>query len=414
MSVFIHEAVLRADAVLEPLGHAPSTRWQYRWAWGQFEQFCTRHGYEEVTEDAVAAFQRFVADEYAEARIKLWRFKLLRKAVLVLAEVAATGSYVWKVSRRRGPNDTIGVLRPVQEQFEDWLAGQGLAPTTQNLYATVSRTVLAWWPDHGVTKVGALSGADVSAAVVFLAERYRPESMRTVLTALRVLARFLEDEVGCAGLARAVPGWRVRRVGTVRVLPGDWIEELTRTPDLATPTGRRDRALLLLAARTGLRPVDLAGLRLGDIDWRRARITLVQHKTGRVLTVPLLADVGDAIADYLLHDRPSSGDGHVFLRSQAPFTALAASDSLYHVAVRAFARTATPPPAPTRHGFGVLRASFATRMLQAGTPLPVISGALGHHDPTSARHYLATDEAHMRDCCLDFTGIEPPHPAARP
>lgn len=412
MSVSIHEVVLRAESVMEPFGHASSTRWQYRWAWGQFEQFCTRHGYSEIADDAVAAFQRFVADECAQTRIKAWKYKLLRKAVLVLTEVAATGSYVWKVSRRIGPNDSIGVLRPVQERFEGWLASQGLAVATRNLYATVSRTVLAWWPDHGVTEVGALSGADVSAAVVFLAGRYRPDSMRTVLTGLRVLVRFLEDEVGCVGLARAVPRRRGRRVGTVVVLPGDWIEELTRTPDLSTSIGRRDRALLLLAARTGLRPVDLAGLRLGDIDWRQARITLVQHKTGRVLTVPLLADVGDAIADYLLHDHPAGGDEHVFLRSQAPFTALSASDSLHHVAMRAFARTATPPQAPIRHGFGVLRASFATRMLQAGTPLPVISGALGHHDPTSVRHYLATDEAHMRDCCLDLAGIEPP--TARP
>jgi integrase len=165
--------------------------------------------------------------------------------------------------------------------------------------------------------------------------------------------------------------------------------------------------LLLLAARTGLRPVDLAGLRLGDIDWREARITLTQHKTGRVLTVPLLADVGDAIAEYLLHDRPAGGDDHVFLRSQAPFTGLLASDSLYRVAARAFARVTTPPPCVTGHGFRVLRASFATRMLQAGTPLPVISGALGHHDPSSAGRYLAADEEAMRECCLDFTGIEP-------
>ena len=167
-----------------------------------------------------------------------------------------------------------------------------------------------------------------------------------------------------------------------------------------------------MAARTGLRPVDLAGLRLGDIDWRQAQITLTQHKTGHVLTVPLLADVGDAIADYLLHDRTRGGDEHVFVRTQAPFTALSTRGSLYHVTARAFSRATTPPPCDTRQGFGVLRASLATRMLQAGTPLPVICGALGHRDTTSAKHYLAADEAAMRECCLDFAGITPP--ARRP
>jgi len=105
--------------------------------------------------------------------------------------------------------------------------------------------------------------------------------------------------------------------------------------------GLKSSALLLLAARMGLRPVDIVGLRLGDIDWRQRQITLTQHKTGTVL--PLLADVGDAIAGYLLHGRPAgAADEHVFLRTQAPFTALSPVDDLYHVAARAFARTRIP------------------------------------------------------------------------
>lgn len=166
--------------------------------------------------------------------------------------------------------------------------------------------------------------------------------------------------------------------------------------------------MLLLAARTGLRPVDIVGLRLGDIDWRHGRITLVQHKTATTLRLPLLADVGEAIADYLLHGRPAGAvDDHVFVRAQAPFTALSASSGLHHVAVRAFDRTGTQPGTGGGRGFRVLRASLATRMLTDGTPLPVISGALGHRGLDSVRHYLSTDEERMRACCLDFAGIEP-------
>lgn len=414
MSVSINNLIVRADAAMSGLGHAPSTRSQYRWAWRQFEVFCSREGPAEPIEDAVASFLRFVAAEHREGRVKEWKRKLLRKAVLVLAEVAATGAYRWKMSRETQPNDELdGVFRPVQEQFEAWLDGQRLAVTTRSLYATVSRTVLAWLPGRGVTDVRGLSGTDVSAAVVFLGERYRPGSMRTVLTAVRVLTRFLEDALDCSGVSRAIPALPSRRVGAVRVLPADQVDELTSTPDPSTPSGLRDRALLLLAARTGLRPVDMVGLRLEDIDWRTARITLTQHKTGTVLTVPLLDDVGNAIADYLLHGRPQGiADEHVFLRTQAPFTALSPSNDLHHVAARAFSRTRTGAPEGTGRGFRVLRASFATRMLEVGTPLPVISGALGHRGIDSAKHYLAGDEQRMRECCLDFAGIEPS--AARP
>ena len=109
----------------------------------------------------------------------------------------------------------------------------------------------------------------------------------------------------------------------------------------------------------------------------------------------------------LTHSRPAGvTDEHVFLRLHAPHVGLTASD-LYWVTAAAFARTPTSPRPGTGRGFRVLRASFATRMLEGNTVLPVISGALGHRGITSAKHYLAADDKHLRDCCLDFAGIEP-------
>ena len=408
MSGSVGDLIERADASFVGFGHAPSTLWQYRWAWSQFEVFCSCEGVGEVTEDVVDLLLTFMAAGQPDGQLKEWKRKLLRKSVLVLCEVAATGTYRWRTSRQSHPNDVLdNVFRPVQEDFEGWLNHRRLATATKDLYATVSRTVLAWLPERGVTRVEDVGFADVSAGIVFLAGHYRPQSMRTVASALRVLCRFLEES-GCrAGLSAAVPtmfSWRVR---SVRVLPAGGVDQLVDTADRATPAGRRNRAVLLLAARTGLRPVDIAGMRLGDIDWRQARITIVQHKTATVLALPLLADVGEAIADYLLHARPAGGfDDHLFLRLQAPFTGLV-SDDFYHVAVQAFARAGIAAPEGMGRGLRVLRASMATRMLEAEVPLAVISGSLGHRGTGSARHYLAADERRMRECCLDFVGIEP-------
>lgn len=409
MSVSLDDLVMKADSAISAQGSAPSTLMQYRWAWSQFRSFCSRDGDPVFAEEDAAAFLRSVTAEHRAGRYKAWKAKILRKSVLVLAEVATTGSYQWHLSRTTHPNDVLDVVfRPVQEQFEAWLKDQGLAVATQNLYATVARAVLSWLPGRGVRQIGALTPTDVAAAVVFLGHRYRPGSMRTALTAVRVLCRFLEESGLRTGICRAVPGHSARRTSPVGVLNRDDVDELVDSPDPATAAGRRDRAMLLLAARTGLRPVDIVNLRLGDIDWGRSRITLTQHKTGWMLTLPLLVDVGDAIADYLLHGRPAGAVGdHVFLRSQAPFTALAPSSGLHYVASRAFARTGATTLNGTGRGFRVLRASLATRMLEGSTVLPVISGALGHRTIDSAKHYLAGDEKRMRECCLDLAGIEP-------
>ncbi|MEV8183845.1 tyrosine-type recombinase/integrase [Specibacter sp. NPDC078692] len=98
---------------------------------------------------------------------------------------------------------------------------------------------------------------------------------------------------------------------------------------------------------------------------------------------------------------------NVFLRAQAPHVALAPSNGLYDVSARALARAGLGSQPDQGRGFRVLRSSLATRMLEDDTPLPVISGALGHRSISSAKHYLSADEERMRACCLDFAGIEP-------
>lgn len=408
MGVSIGTVIARADVAMAPLGHAPSTRMQYRWAWSQFDRFCGARHFTVFSDAAAALFLDFVAVEFRAGRFKEWKYKLLRKAVLVLSEVVTTGGYRWSVARAAGANDGLDPrVRPVQARFEAWLAGRGLAPATADMYATVSRKVLGWLPDHGVIDVRKLCAADVSATVVLLSGSYRPGSMRAALSALRAWCRFVEQDGGRPGLARAVPSTRVSRAVPVAVITAAEVDRLVATANPATPGGLRDRAILLLAARTGLRPSDIAGLRLGDIDWRTATITVTQEKTGQPVVLPLLADVGGAIADYLLSGRPGDvRSDRVFVRVKAPHGPLASKD-MHYVASRAFALSGVVPRGGPGRGMRVLRASLATRMLESETGLPVIAGALGHRGIASAKHYLSADEKRMRTCCLDFSGIEP-------
>ena len=170
-----------------------------------------------------------------------------------------------------------------------------------------------------MTAVGRLSHADVSVAVVFLGSRYQAGSMRTVVTAVRVLCRFLEDAGYSAGLFAAVPAMFSRRTRSVAVLPADRIEQLINSPGPATPKGLRDRALLLLAARTGLRPVDIVGLRLGDIDTTpgSGRVTLTD-KGRKARVVPIMDKTGRHLDQYLNTFHPDRGaDAALFFTIRA-------------------------------------------------------------------------------------------------
>jgi integrase len=97
--------------------------------------------------------------------------------------------------------------------------------------------------------------------------------------------------------------------------------------DSTTPAGKRNYAMLLLTLRTGLRAVDIINLKLGDIQWKRNAIEIVQSKTGTPLVLPLLTDIGNAIADYILNGRLESKQPYLFLRTQAPYRKLSARAS---------------------------------------------------------------------------------------
>ena len=89
--------------------------------------------------------------------------------------------------------------------------------------------------------------------------------------------------------------------------------------DRSGSIGKRDYAMFLLATRLGLRASDIANLRFIDIDWENDEITITQYKTKKKITLPLLADIGNAIIDYLKYGRPKFTSQQVFISSRAPY-----------------------------------------------------------------------------------------------
>ena len=98
--------------------------------------------------------------------------------------------------------------------------------------------------------------------------------------------------------------------------------------DRKTKRGKRDYAILLLGVVTGLRAVDIVNLELGDIDWIRGEIKLVQAKIRKTVVLPLTADVGEAIKDYILNVRPAADTQKIFLRIQTPYRSFASAVSI--------------------------------------------------------------------------------------
>ena len=228
----------------------------------------------------------------------------------------------------------------------------------------------------------------------FVAKRYRHygrNSIRMVLAAVRMFLRYLAVEGRCrAGLEQALPSpahWSHQSLP--RGLTSQEVQRiLTLCP--STPRGIRDRAILLLLIRLGLRAGDVAGLRFSDLCFETATIR-VSGKGGREVLLPLPQDVGDALLEYLNAGRPQVQSEYVFLRSMAPFKPFGGSQAghaVTHVARTALKRAGVQPPTCGAH---VFRHTAACQMLRQDVGLEDIAEVLRHRSIETTALYAKVD-----------------------
>ena len=187
------------------------------------------------------------------------------------------------------------------------------------------------------------------------------------------------------------------------VYSADEIGRIEHTVERSSAVGKRDYAMLLLATRLGLRSSDIAGLTFENLDWQHNLICLVQRKTKKIVELPLLTDVGEAIINYLKYGRPLSEMPQVFLTATAPYGPVnrliingAISRTIKASGVRINGR---------KFGPHSMRHALASRLLSNGTTLPVISEALGHSDTQVTMNYLRIDVNALMRCSLDVPRV---------
>ena len=215
-------------------------------------------------------------------------------------------------------------------------------------------------------------------------------------TAVRMFLRYLIAEGKCAaGLDACIPSlahWRLSSLP--RYLQPEEVEQVIASCDATTPVGARDRAILLLLARLGLRAGDILRLRLGDLDWEEASIR-VSGKGRRQTSLPMTQEVGDAIVAYIKNGRRQTDTDALFIRSRAPFRAFADHCAISMIVAKAMRGAGVR--CPSRGAAHVLRHSVASSMLRQGASLQEIAGVLRHRSITTTEIYAKVDVVALRE-----------------
>jgi len=225
-------------------------------------------------------------------------------------------------------------------------------------------------------------------------------------TALRMFLRFLIAEGQCAAnLEAAIPAlahWRLSALPRY-LLPED-VERVIASCKPSTPVGRRNRAMLLLLARMGLRAGDIVTLRLGDIDWKEATVR-VSGKGRRETRLPLTQEVGDALVAYLKAGRPQTDTDVVFLCGRAPYHAFGSPGTVSTMVARAMRKAGVV--CPSRGAAHVLRHSVATSMLRQGASLQEIATVLRHRSIETTQIYAKVDVTALERIAQAWPEVQP-------
>jgi integrase/recombinase XerD len=211
---------------------------------------------------------------------------------------------------------------------------------------------------------------------------------KTIVTAVRMFLRFCIAIGRCRpGLDHALPTiaqWRLASLP--KYLPAETVERVLATCDFTTAIGGRDRAVLLLLARLGLRAGDVAALQWRDIDWHAGTLCGA-GKSQRATRLPLPQEVGEAMLTYVEQARPRVSSPYVFLTTLAPLRPLSPK-AVTAIAARALRRAQVACP---HYGAHVLRHSAATTMLRQGVSLPSIGAVLRHASVETTARYAKVD-----------------------
>lgn len=294
-------------------------------------------------------------------------------------------------------------LTRIEREYARFLACErGLSPATLSSYLPMVRGFLSERFAGNTVALDQLCPQDAHRFILDNARRVSRSQAARAVTVLRSFLRFLyqrgDINNDLAGALPLVANWRLSQIPK-SMLPAQ-VESLLASCDRQTANGRRDYAILLLLARLGLRAGEVVALTLEDLDWESGVFT-VHGKGNRREQMPLPEDVGNALVNYLRHDRPACPSRRVFIRTLAPYQGFAGSAAINDVLRRALARAGLDPPFKGAH---LLRHSLATNMLRSGASLEEIGEILRHCHPETTQIYAKVDVSALRALAPSWPG----------
>jgi len=301
------------------------------------------------------------------------------------------------------------IYQPLLGGYLQWMRhSQHTADGTLQIRRHSITQFLQWLgPEATPEGLAKLTPQRIEAFFLSYAQRIGRSARRSMQSALRTFLRFcLHQGYVERPLDHAVPTLRTYKLATVpRGLNDSQAQQVLCGINRNSHAGRRDYAILQLLYTCGVRGGQVRALRLEDIDWAQNQILFQASKQGKDSRLPLTAQVGKGLLDYLQNSRPPYPYPHVFLTCRAPYHPLAHSSSLSAIVERHLRTADLALPSKGAH---VFRHGFATRMIHQGHSLKAVADVLGHRLLSTTFLYTKVDFNTLKQVALEWPqGVSP-------
>ena len=353
----------------------------------------------EVTDEMLKLYQ----ERFERKEISSTRMRMIRTTARRMNQLFITGSI-----HMPWTPETEFLLTPDNENLIDrYLDGRDYSTKARHDARWVIRKYVHHFEKLGHNTLEDVTLDEVREFILKTAKEVRPSSLHNILMYLKYFHRFLKENSIQAPECEELFSYTVYRDMPIQgYITDDDLEKIYSVIDMDSAMGKRDYAIISLAATTGLRAADIIKLKLEDINWEKSELSFIQSKTGGAIALPLIEETADAIKNYILNARPESECNEIFLRIQPPCYAMTDSST-----IGTFFRVYERKAGITRQafdgkGFHGLRRRLAKKLLLSGTPVTSIAQILGHTELRSVRQYLSLDNTNIKECALCFDGIE--------
>lgn len=357
--------------------------------------FLQEHGSEFLTDNLAQAYLETCTHD---GSVRHQEREMMR-SVQVLVELWHIG----KISRRYytpAKHELTGQIGRAMEKFMAHLRNLRRGKSTLASYQLYLHDFLYFLQNNNVMQL-----SEISEWHVVRYAKAQKESRVNKVSALRMLFKYWKS-MGAIGydLEETFAGAAIKRhERTPSFYSTEEVWQIEDSIDRRNAVGKRDYAFFMLASRLGLRASDIALIEFSNIDWEHSTIHIIQDKTKVPIELPLLAEVGNAIIDYLRHGRRKSGLSRVFLSARAPFRPMSGSN--VSSAIGRLILNSGVDTTGRHHGPHAMRHSLAATLLENGTSIPVISETLGHKSTETTMVYLKIDLTSLQKCALPVPSV---------